>query len=520
MQAGREGPPTGSNADAPRKPVLEAGRVHFGLKWTALSLFTLRFGRFLTTIVLARLLTKEMFGLVTMSMAFILAFQALRDIGFGQAYVQRRGLSPEEDHRAASTVFWVTAGLNIGMFAVAFALAPFAASWFPKLEGLTPILRGTFAVLLVEAVSMAPTAVLQKRLEFGHVAAGEMVSVAVNFALAITLALLGFGAWSVVLGNLGARAAQAGVILYSSRFRPRFQFDVALARELAGFGKYLWGTSMLNVSNKVVDKFLLGRVAGDAALGVYGNAYNLCTTTSKPLYSIVVRVAFPALARLQDDPIALRNGFTRAVSSIALLTVPLAVGLAVTARDFVVTVYGAKWADMAPITEVLAFYGLVMSLAAITGPVLLATGRTRHMFFFAATGQALMIGGLLLADGYGLRAVAFAVLASSLLAEGIAFCFAASRLGLRPWQALAPLARSAAAAAAMATAVVACQVALEAAPPPVRLALEAAVGVAAYGAASWLVNRDDAQRAFGELRRIAGARGRQGPSTAAPEAEL
>ncbi|MEZ6018029.1 MAG: lipopolysaccharide biosynthesis protein [Planctomycetota bacterium] len=488
---------------------LEAGRVHFGVKWTAISLFALRFGRLFTTIVLARILTREMFGLVTLSMAFIMAFQALRDVGFGHAYVQRKGLGPEEDQRAASTVFWVTSVLNVGMFCVGFAIAPYAAEQFPKLEGLTPILRGTFAVLLIEAFSMAPTAILQKRLDFGHVAAGEMVGVALNAVFSIALACAGAGAWSIVLGTLGARLCQTLTVIRFAAWTPRCEFDRGLAREMFGFGKYLWGTSLLGASNKIVDKLLLGRIAGDAALGVYGNAYNLCTTASKPLYSIVLRVAFPTMSRIQDDVGALRAGFMRATSGIALLTVPLAVGLALTASDFVVTVYGANWADMAPLTRVLAFYGLVMSIASVSGPVLMATGRPRALFFFTLAGQVLLIGLLVAAGGHGTLGIAWAVLVAALLAEGAGFIWAASRVGLDLAAAFAPIARSASAALVMGAVVRGVQWLVgEAVHPALRLTLAVIAGVATFGAAAYALNRRDLEDALSDLRSVAGAKGR------------
>lgn len=498
-----------SHGSPPRAKAAEAAaeRVHFGVKWTAVSLVALRFGRLFTTIVLARLLTEEMFGLVTMSMAFVIAFQALRDIGFGHAYVQKKGLDERAERRAANTVFWVTASLNVGMFAAAFALAPLSESFFPELDGLTPILRGTFAVLLIEALSMAPTAMLQKRLEFGHVAAGEMLGVVLNAVFSIALAFAGAGAWSIVLGTLGARLCQTISVIRYARFVPRLEFDAALAREMLGFGKYLWFTSVLLAANKVVDKFLLGRVADDAALGVYGNAYNLCTTASKPLYSIVLRVAFPTMSRLQDDPQALRAGFQRATSSIALLTVPLAFGLAAVAHDFVVTVYGARWAPMAPLTEILAFYGLVMSLGAISGPVLMATGRPRALFLFTLAGQVLLVGALLFADGHGTRGIAWAVLGAAAVAEGVAFNWAAARVGLSAWAANAPIVRCASASLLMAAAVVgARETALAALPAGARLAVSVALGLAVYAGVSLALNRADLGRALGELRAVAGAR--------------
>ena len=261
-----------SDTSSAGPPAGDAGKVQFGLKWTALSMVLFRFARLGTTIILARILTKPDFGLVTMAMAFILAFQALRDIGFGPAFVQRKDLDAEEEQIFTSTMFWVVLVINVVMFTVGYAMAPWAASFFGKLEGLEPILQGVFCLLLIEAISTVPTAILQKRLEFGMIATGEMVGIVLHAALSIILALLGFGAWSIVLGTLGSRLAQTLLVVKMREWRPTWTFSRSAAFELFGFGRFLWGNSLLGASSKVVDKMVVGKMLGDASLGYYGNA--------------------------------------------------------------------------------------------------------------------------------------------------------------------------------------------------------------------------------------------------------
>lgn len=465
-----------------------------------------RFARLGTTAVLARILVELDFGLVTMAMAFILAFQALREIGFGPAFVQRKDLSGEEERVFASTMFWVVVAINVAMFVIGWSLAPAAASFFPELPGLGPILRGVFALLLIEALSTTPTAILQKRLEFGLIATGEMLGIALHAVLSIVFALMGFGAWSIIIGTLGSRLAQTLLILKLSGWRPLFKFDVKAARQLFGFGRYLWGCSLLQASNKVVDKMVVGRLLNGSTLGVYGNAYNLCTTTSKPIFSIILRVTFPALAKIQDDPAAIRKAMVAAVSNVALVTVPISVGLAVTAEDFVTVVYGAKWKAMAPIVQVLAFYGIVMSLASITSPVLMALGRVRQLFHYALLGQVLMVGLFVLLGAYGAMGIAVGLVAAASVAETAAFLYAARCVGLPARQALSPIVRVGVAALLMGGAVLGAQVSMGDAPSWLRLAASVVIGIASYGAAQLATNRDGFMASVAGFRSVLAAR--------------
>ncbi len=486
----------------------DASKIRFGLKWTALSMVLFRFARLGTTIILARILTKEDFGLVTMAMAFILAFQALRDIGFGPAFVQRRGLDQADEERFASTMFWVVLATNGLMFGVGWCLAPFAADYFHRLDGLEPILRGVFGLLLIEALSTTPTAVLQKRLEFGLIATGEMIGIVLHSVISIALAFAGFGAWSIVLGTLGSRFCQTLAILHLSAWRPRLTFDGAAARELFGFGRYLWGNSLLGASSKVVDKMVVGRILGDATLGVYGNAYNLCTTASKPIYSIVLRVTFPALSRIQNDLPAIRKAVVTAVTHVALITVPLSFGLSVVAEDFVTVVYGVKWSDMAPLVRVLSFYGIVMSLASITAPVLMATGRVRALFYISLLGQALMVGLFLAFGDHGAFGIASALLASAAFAEALAFTYAARRIGLPIRQGASPILRAVAAAALMSLIVLGTQSLAAGFQDWTRLILSVIVGAGSYLALTLLVNREGLLSSLQGIKGVALSKGR------------
>ncbi len=496
------------DADVNAQRASDVGKVQFGLKWTALSMVLFRFARLGTTVILARILTKPEFGVVTMAMAFILSFQALRDIGFGPAFVQRKDLDEEEERVFTSTMFWVVAAINVLMFAVGFAFAPYAASFFDKLDGLEPILQGVFCLLLIEALSTVPTAILQKRLEFGMIATGEMVGIVLHAVLSVALAFMGFGAWSIVLGTLGSRLAQTLLVVKMSEWRPSMTFSRKAASELFGFGRFLWGNSLLGASSKVVDKMVVGKILGDSALGYYGNAYNLCTTASKPIFSIILRVTFPALSKIQDDAPAIRKAIVSAITNVSLVTIPLSFGLSATATDFVTVVYGASWVPMAPIVQILAAYGIVASIASITAPILMATGRVRNLFYYSLFGQVLMVGLFLWFGRYDAVGIGCALLGATLTAELFAFCFAMRSIELPIRQGAAPIVRALASGAVMYAAVLYTEYALSDLAPWMRLLISIAVGVATYVGATMALNRRSFQTSIEGFKGVLFSKGR------------
>lgn len=477
-----------------------------GLRWTTVSLLALNVVRFVTMVVLTAILTEEDYGLATMAMAFVLSFQALRDIGLGPAYVNRKDLAPAEERLYQSTMFWIVLAMNGAMFTAGWFLAPMAADFFPKLDGLEGVLRGIFGLLLIEAFSTTPTAILQKRLQFSRIAAGEMVGMALYAAFSIGYALGGLGAWAIVLGTLSSRLCQTLYVLRLAAWSPRFEFSRGAAANLFGFGRYLWGNSLLIASTKVVDKFVLGKLLGDVVLGRYGVAYNLCTTASKPIWSIILRVTFPTLSKIRDDRAAVRAAVVAAITNVGLLVVPLAVGLALVAPDFVRVVYEPKWWSIVPLVRVLAFFGLVMSLAAITAPVMMALGRVKQLFHFALFGQALMFGLFAALHSRGAIGIASALVASVSIAETAAFLYLARTIELSLRSVAVPLARIAAATGLMALAVVGVRAGLGDASELVRLLAAVLAGVVSYGAAQFVTNRERFLESARGLRDVAGTR--------------
>ena len=140
-------------------------QVHVGIRWTTVSIIFERTTRFITTIVLARLLAPEMFGQIAIANLCIELLGTLRRIGFGAAYIQRKDNPDESSGLAANTMFWTNGFINVLLFVVASLLTPLIAQFFRSME-LEQILRVMFLTFIVDALSMVPAMDLQKRLEF------------------------------------------------------------------------------------------------------------------------------------------------------------------------------------------------------------------------------------------------------------------------------------------------------------------------------------------------------------------
>lgn len=418
-----------------------ANQVHVGIKWIGASLAITQFVRFLTTAVLARLLTPEIFGLVAMAHVAIQLIGVIREVGIGTAYVQRVDRDLDDAAAAANTTFYMSLGINGTLFVIAWFSAPLAAGFF-ETDSLVAVLRAMFLVFLIDAFDTTPTMIIQKRLDFDKNALGEVLASVVNTAVAISMAASGFGVWSLVIGQLSSRLARAALVFWLSGFRPRLQFDRTIARDLFRFGRYLWAFAILSAIGGSLDRVILGRWMGAASLGMYEMAYNLANLPSTHISRLVNRITFPSFALLQRDLPALCDALSKTIRHVLIISVPVALGIYAVADDLIMTVYGEKWQEAIPVVRVLAFFGLSLSISSITGPILKAIGKPKVLFYSSVAHHVLLAALLFSFASKGAVAIAYAVLIPMIFSATLAYALIIYLISFPVQNVLGPLLRT------------------------------------------------------------------------------
>jgi O-antigen/teichoic acid export membrane protein len=158
-------------------------------------------------------------------------------------------------------------------------------------------------------------------------------------------------------------------------YRPRVRLDPVKARELFGFGKWVWGSTILIFLLTQGDDILVGKILGVAALGFYQMAYRISNLAATEIADVISQVTFPAYAKIQDDLAKLSRAYLKTFQLTAVTTAPLACIIFSLAPEFTKIFLGDKWTPMVSAMQALAFVGLLRSIAATTGPVFLATNR-------------------------------------------------------------------------------------------------------------------------------------------------
>jgi PST family polysaccharide transporter len=353
------------------------------------------------TVILARLLYPEDYGLVGM-VAVVTGFISIfKDLGLSVATIQRA----EINSRQISTLFWVNLLVSLGLMLVTVAIAP-GIAWFYGEPKLTAITIAYAAGFLFGGLAVQHEALLRRRMRFLALAAAEIIALVVSSVMAITMAWYGARYWALVSSQLCLGLIYGLAVWIACGWRPGLPVRNSGVREMLAFGGNLTGFGVVNYFARNLDNLLIGRFWGPGQLGLYARAYQLLLLPIDQMITPITAVAVPALSRLKDSPDRYRQAYLRLLEKVALLTMPLMAFMIVSADWLVAIVLGPKWTGVSRIFSLLGIAGLVQPLASTTGWLFVTQGRTQHMFKWGMIGSTITVVAIVAGLKWGAVGVA------------------------------------------------------------------------------------------------------------------
>jgi PST family polysaccharide transporter len=367
----------------------------------------LQFG---STILLARLLLPQDFGLIAMVTAVTGLMWVFKDGGLSTATVQREGIT----HAQVSNLFWTNVALG-GFGSLTLAISAPALAWFyrePRLIRVTLALSITFLLI---ASTVQHMALLRREMRFKSIAVIQLSSAAAGSLIGIGMAWLGFGYWSLVGMQLSAQVASFLLTWSASRWRPQLPERRSGTRSLLHFGANLTVSSFLYSLSRGIDGLLIGRFYGSGPLGLYNRAGALLMQPVQQLIGPIEAVLTPALSRLQTQPERYRRAVFHAYEFIAVasfLFTGLLLGLA---HPLTLAVLGHKWEKSAPIFAGFTLVALYTPVGSVATWLLTSQGRGRDFLILSSIRCALTIVFILAGLPFGPVGVAMSYSAFCLL---------------------------------------------------------------------------------------------------------
>jgi len=460
-------------------------RTAKGAAWMILARGFDRTVGLISTMILARLLAPDDFGVIAMAMSIIAMLNLLRAFGLDVVLIQHQ--QPERVHY--DTAWTMNILVSIVVAATLIALAKPVAIFYQEPDLITVM---TFLGLapFIESLRNIGVIDFRRNLEFDREFRLMFAARLSSFVVTVPLAFALRNYWALVGGMLFGRVAEVALSYAMHRYRPRL--SLVAWRELFGFSKWLLLKNLVQLLTSRSGDLVIGRVVGTRELGLFNVSNEIASMPSTEIAAPINRALLPGFARQASDPAALRLSFLNVVSMLTLVTLPLGVGLMLTGHLIVPILLGSKWLEAIPFIPILALNGLLMSLGSNTGSFLLAIGKTQYVFALAVVKLAVLAPALIIGTlQAGAIGAAWAYVLSTLMVIPISYGIILKRLDLRVTHLLARIWRPASGIAVMTICV---RLVSEELPVPsdtmamiTHLVLIAAIGAISYGSTVFLL---------------------------------
>lgn len=420
-----------------------------GIRWTSVSSLGRAILQFAQIIVLSRLLGPADFGQVALVTATVAFLQIFADAGISNAIIHRRDISAEQ----LSSLYWFNIGASGILSALLLLCSPLITAWYGQPE-LAPLFFIAAAALLVNAIGQQLKIQAQKNLLFQALAKVELFGATCGFIIAILLAWQGAGSRAMVAGTLATSAAGtlAAWLTLANGWRPQIRLKYGEITEFVHFGLYMIGNNLANTINSQIDIFLGAKLLGATSTGLYSVPKELNLRIAGLINPIITQVAFPVMAKAQDDVALLRTIYLQIMRMTSSVNFPIYVFMGIFANDIVHVILGPIWQDATPLLQILSAWALLRSTVNPIGSLLMARGRIDLSFKWNLAMLLVIPVAILIGSRAGVTGMAAAMTAVLLLTYWPNW-----RYQVRPlcgagfleysWQMLVPLLNSLAAAA-------------------------------------------------------------------------
>jgi O-antigen/teichoic acid export membrane protein len=372
------------------------------------------------TVVLARLLMPEDYGLLAMAMIFIGLLNQTNVVGLGHALVRMEKITAESEELTFSYALIAALALYMAVYMV----APLTGTFFQE-PRVVALLRVMSLGFVLRAFYIVPYSLLRREFKMKQQSMIQILGTMADAFSTMALALLGFGVWALAMGPLVSHCVQAVGMAIVRPWHMGLRMRGEESRELIRFAGGVNVSILLWYWYVSADSIFIGRVLGGAALGTFSMAMNLSKLSWNKLWLALNPILLPLFAEAKEKPGELGRVFLRVTHWVALLIFPATFGFMVVAPEAVTVLLSDRWAGAIVPLQWLCLLGSSRALVVLMSPVILAVGNVRLEVLFNLACGVLLPLGFWLALPYGIGAVAavwallFPVIAATVLLRAV-----------------------------------------------------------------------------------------------------
>lgn len=330
----------------PKEEKVSKNTVISSLIWKFLERGGVQGVQFILSIILARLVTPEDYGVIALILVFTQIATVFIQSGFNTALIQKK----ESDDTDFSSIFYLSLLIAIICYLILFFLAPLIAKFYNQ-EILTPVIRVISITLFFGAVNSVQNAFVSKTMQFKRFFYSSMGAVLGSGVIGVILAFKGFGVWALVAQQLTKDVLICFILWFTVKWRPKLLFSFARVKNLFNFGWKLLCSALLDSIFKNIYNLIVGKVYNSESLGFYNRGQQIPQVISSNLDGSIQSVMLPTLSANNDNPDEVKRITRRSISTSAFVLMPCMFGLAAIAKPLVIVLLTDKWLPCVPFLQ-------------------------------------------------------------------------------------------------------------------------------------------------------------------------
>lgn len=369
---------------------------------------------FIVSIILARLLLPEDYGLIALVTVFITICNKIVVSGFATSLVQKK----DADNLDFSTVFYFSVCVAAILYAVLFATAPFIADFYSKESDpqlFIQVIRVMGLNLFIIAVNSVQQAYVSRTMQFRKFFFSTIAGTVVSAIAGIALAYAGKGVWALVAQNMILALVNGIVLWFMVKWRPQLKFSFKRLKALYSYGWKIFVASMIKILYTDLRSLVIGRVYTAADLAFYNKAQSFPQLIDTNVEGTIDSVLFSAISKKQNSVDEMRAMLRRAIKTTSFILMPLLAGLSAVAKPFIIILLTDKWAESIPIMQILAFSFILAPVELENLQAIKALGRSDVALKVEIIKKVLGIIILIISIPFGVTAIAIGMVISTTL---------------------------------------------------------------------------------------------------------
>ena len=393
--------------------------------------------QFIVSIVLARLLSPDDYGLIGIITIFTTVCTAIIGGGFSNALIRTK--NPSDDDY--NTAFIINLGLSLVLYAIVFLCSPLISDFFNRHE-LVALTRVSSFTMIIGALAIVQQTRLTKRIDFKTQTKITLIASILSGIVGIALALMDFGVWALVVQGIVAQALRTVLLWFFNRWVPSVRFSKESFNRLFGFGWKLMVSGVLDSLWKELYQLVVGKFYSPATLGQYTRAKGFSQMFSSNLTGVIQRVTYPVLSDIQDEKERMVAAYRKIIKTTMFITFALMFALGAVSEPLLYCLIGPKWHEAATYLPLICLVGSLYPLHAINLNMLQVQGRSDLFLGLEIIKKIIGLAPLFIGAFVGIFPMLYTTVITGIISYFLNSYFSGKLLGYSSWMQLRDIAPS------------------------------------------------------------------------------